>query len=333
VALPSTPGTPEFQAAYDAAHAINDMGGPMTQPADARPRPGTWRWLCTEYFNSSDFTDLDPSTQRVRRLVLESICREPWIKGSSRLFADAPIKAMTAQALMVLRDRKAGLPEAARSRLKAISRVFDWAIEARIPGVERNPAHDVRYPKVKAGGYHSWTLGEVAQYEARHPVGTKARLALALLLFTGQRRSDVVLFGHQHVQHSQLTFTQQKNKGRRPVTLTLPVLPILQQVIDASPTGPSTFLVTEFGKPFARAGFGNKFRQWCDEAGLPHCTAHGLRKAGAVIAAENRATAHQLKAIFGWTTLKQPELYTRAAEQKRLAADAMPLLLVQKGSK
>jgi integrase len=105
------------------------------------------------------------------------------------------------------------------------------------------------------------------------------------------------------------------------------------QLRDESPTGPSTFLVTEFRKPFSRAGFGNKFRQWCDEAELKHCTAHDLRKAGAVIAAENGATAHQLKAIFGWTTLKQPELYTRAAEQKRLAADAMPLLLVRKGSK
>jgi hypothetical protein len=59
---------------------------------------------------------------------------------------------------------------------------------------------------------------------------------------------------------------------------------------------------------------------------LPDCTAHGLRKAGATIAAENGATPHQLKAIFGWSTLKQPELYTKAVEQKRVAADAMGLL-------
>jgi integrase len=235
---------------------------------------------------------------------------------------------------MVLRDRKAGLPEAGRARLKAISRVFDWALDARVAGIDRNPARDVRYPRTKAdGGIHSWSVEEVAQFEAHHPIGTKARLALALLLFTGQRRSDVVLFGHQHIRDGNLRFTQQKNKGRRPVTLTLPVLPVLQEIIEATPTGESTFLITEFGKPFERAGFGNKFRQWCDEAGLQHCTAHGLRKAGAVIAAENGATAHQLKAIFGWSTLKQPELYTRSAEQKRLAADAMPLLLVRKEGK
>jgi hypothetical protein len=87
------------------------------------------------------------------------------------------------------------------------------------------------------------------------------------------------------------------------------------------------FLVTEYGKPFSAKGFGSKMREWCDQAGLPHCTAHGLRKAGAVIAAHNGATPHQLMAIFGWRTLKEAERYTKAAEQKRIAAGAMPLLL------
>src|SRR5262249_44415223 len=114
---------------------------------------------------------------------------------------------------------------------------------------------------------------------------------------------------------------------RSPVRLELPILPALQSIIDASPTGDMTFLVTEFGKPFSAKGFGAKFRTWCDEAGLRHCTAHGLRKAGAVLAALNGATPHQLMAIFGWRTLKEAERYTRAADQKRLAAGAMPLLL------
>jgi integrase len=110
------------------------------------------------------------------------------------------------------------------------------------------------------------------------------------------------------------------------VKLELPILPILQKIIDASPCGDLTFLVTEFSKPFSAKGFGAKFRAWCDEAELPHCTAHGLRKAGAVIAAENGATPHQLMAIFGWRTLKEAERYTKAAEQKRIAAGAMKLL-------
>jgi integrase len=153
-----------------------------------------------------------------------------------------------------------------------------------------------------------------------------------LLLFTGQRGSDVVVLGKQHVRDGWLRLTQQKNRNRRPVTLQLPVLPALQAIVDNTPTGDLVFLVTEWGKPFSRKGFGQWFRKQCDRAGLPHCTAHGLRKAGATIAAENGATAHQLKAIFGWRTLKQPELYTQAAEQKQIAASAMGLLVSKRGT-
>jgi len=86
-------------------------------------------------------------------------------------------------------------------------------------------------------------------------------------------------------------------------------------------------LATEFGKPFTANGFGNWFRKRCNEAGLEHCTAHGLRKAGATIAAENGATEHQLMAIFGWESPKQAAIYTRKADRKRLAFDAMHLVV------
>ena len=121
-----------------------------------------------------------------------------------------------------------------------------------------------------------------------------------------------------------------KNRNRHPVRLELPVLPVLQQIIDASPCGDLTFLVTEFGKPFTAKGFSSKMRQWCDRAGLPHCTAHSLRKAGAVSAAHNGATPHQLMAIFGWRTLKEAERYTKDAEQRRIASGAMGLLIAER---
>jgi integrase len=106
----------------------------------------------------------------------------------------------------------------------------------------------------------------------------------------------------------------------------VPVLPELLRIIDTSPTGDLTFLVTEQGRPFTAPGFGNWFRARCDEAGVPG-SAHGLRKAGAATAAENGATPHQLMSIFGWLTLAEAERYTRAAERKRMAGDAMELLV------
>jgi integrase len=108
--------------------------------------------------------------------------------------------------------------------------------------------------------------------------------------WTGVRRSDVVLLGKQHVRDGWLKFTQQKNRNRKPVTIEIPILADLQHIIDASPTGDLTFIVSQRGRPFAVSAFGNWFRTRCDEAGLPQCSAHGLRKAGATIAAENGAT-------------------------------------------
>lgn len=119
----------------------------------------------------------------------------------------------------------------------------------------------------------SWTEEEVHQYEKYHPLGTKARLAFALLLYTGQRRSDVIRFGRQHMHRGNLTFTQHKGRNRKPKRMTIPILDALRATMDASPCGDLTFLVTDLNRPFTDAGFGNKFRDWCDLAGLHNCSA------------------------------------------------------------
>jgi integrase len=281
---------------------------------------------------STENKRLDERTQHVRKLILESTYDEPIAPGSSKFFRDIPLSKMTAEAVETLRDRKLQFPEAANGRVKAIRQVFRFAVKKKDasgrPYVASNPTRDVEYFRTGSTGFYTWTVDDVQQYEARHPIGTKARLALALLVFTGQRRSDIIRFGKQLVKSGKLTFTQWKGRNRKPKRLQLPILPALQRIIEASTCGDMTFLVNEFGRPFTDAGFGNKFRDWCDQAGLPQCTAHGLRKAGATIAAENGATAHQLMAIFGWDTLKQAEVYTRAADQKRLAENSMHLIEV-----
>jgi integrase len=135
-----------------------------------------------------------------------------------------------------------------------------------------------------------------------------------------------VRLGRQHVRDGWLTFTVKKGERRAPVTLQLPVPPALQKIVDATATGDLTFLVTEHGRSFAVAGFGNWFRDRCNEAGLPECSAHGLRKAAATALAESGASPHQLMSWFGWKSLKQAELYTRAADQKKLAASVVHLI-------
>jgi integrase len=261
---------------------------------------------------------------------LEATFDEPIAPGSPKFFRDMPLSKMDANAIEVLRDRKLEFPEGANNRVKAIRAVFKWGTKKKArdgkPYVAHNAARDVSYLKSNnPDGYHTWTVEEVRAFEERHPIGTKARLALALLLYTGQRRSDITRFGAQNVKDGKLVFTQFKGRNRKPKQLALPVLPALRQVIDASTCGAKAFLENELGRPFTDAGFGNWFHDRCVEAGVPG-RAHGLRKAGATIAANNGATAHQLMSIFGWDTLKMAERYTRGADQRRLAEAAMHML-------
>ncbi len=182
-------------------------------------------------------------------------------------------------------------------------------------------------PPNNPDGFHTWTEEEVRQYEARHPSGTKARLALALFLYTGVRISDVVRLGPQMERAGALCFTEEKNRAKKPKHREVPILPVLRAELDANPSGHLGYLVTEWGRPYASPkAFGNWFKRQCVAAGLPHCTAHGLRKAGATFAADQGATEHQLMAIYGWDSPKQAALYTKAADRKRLIKDAMPLV-------
>jgi integrase len=190
---------------------------------------------------------------------------------------------------------------------------------------EDDPTRDVRAIRVKSDGYHSWTEDEIALFAARHKIGSRARLALALLLYTGQRRSDVVRMGRQHIRDGVLDVRQIKTGTE----MAIPVHPDLQAIITQSATGQMTFLATEFGKPFTAAGFGNWFREQCDAANLRHCSAHGLRKAAARRLAEAGCTPHEIAAITGHASLKEIVRYTEAVNRKRLAQSAMAKVKVR----
>ena len=104
--------------------------------------------------------------------------------------------------------------------------------------------------------------------------------------------------------------------------------PKLRAIIDATKAvGVRTFLVTSFGKAYTAPGFGNWFRELCDEAGCTGLRAHGLRKATARRLAEIGCTANQIASITGHASLNEIERYTRAADRKRMAREAMAKLI------
>jgi integrase len=196
--------------------------------------------------------------------------------------------------------------------------------EIRLEGMRPDdPTVGVGYIKHGSEGFHTWTEEDVAAFEAKHPVGTPARLAMALMLFTGCRVGDAAALGRQHIKRGVLTYTQQKNRNRKPITLTIPVHAELQRVIDATRADHLTFLVNSHGKPFTPKGLSDWMSQRCREAGLPKCSAHGLRKAISRRLVEAGKSSHEVMAITGHTTLKEVERYTRDARQKLLAKSAI----------
>jgi integrase len=315
-------GTEDFALAYaDALRALEQDNRPSNT---LKAAPGTFGWLAARYFESLEFKRLDQRSQATRRLVVESCLREPRKPGSPDLMRDCPISVLSPAHVRMLRDRRAAQPGAANNRRKWLSSLFGWAVDYNL--MRANPAREVRKIRYSSDGFHTWTVAEVRQYEARHPIGTKARLAIALLLYLGVRRGDVVKIGRQHEKDGWLRFVPSKTSYRRQRMSEKPILKVLADVIARSPTGDFTYLVTNYGKSFTAAGFGNWFRDRCNEAGLPHCSAHGLRKAGATIAAENGATDRQLMALYDWDTAVQANVYTAAADRKRLAGEAARLL-------
>lgn len=302
VPLPGVPGSPEFLEAYNLA-----LSGHRVRPAIGADRsvPGTLSAAIAAYYQHNSFLTLSATTRAMRRAILERLRRE---------HGEKPIAQMRREHVARLIGAKR--PWAARNWLKTLRGLMRFAVEI---GIRRDdPTADIRPVKARAGGRHSWTEDEIAQFEARYPVGSRPRLAMALLLYTAARRGDVVGLGPQHIRDGILSYRQSKTG----VHVEMPVLPALAEAIAGAPSGHLTFLVTTFGKPFSAPGFGNVFREWCDTAGLPQCSAHGLRKAQARRLAEAGCTAHMIAAITGHKTLGEVQRYTAAADKAALARAA-----------
>jgi len=223
---------------------------------------------------------------------------------------------------MAARSQK---PDSANGLVKVLRVLMKHAVKLGMRGDDPTTGITLLQPKSKTG-FHRWTEPEIAQFEAHHPVGSTARLALALGLFSAQARQDVIAMGPQHIRDEVLHWVRKKTEHTTAIELAIPIHADLRAIINVTPSGHLTFLVTEFGKPFTAAGFGNWFRDQCNRAGLRHCSFHGLRKAAASRLAEAGATVHEIAAITGHATLKEIDRYTKTADRKRLAAAAMAKL-------
>jgi integrase len=275
--------------------------------ASLRSLPGSFSALCASYYISPEFRGLKASTQRVRRNILERFRAE----HGHRMLKDL----QTSHVRSII-GAKANTPEAANNLLKVLRVVLNFAVGEGI--IAGNPALAVKRYRSRGEGHHSWTEEEITQFQATHLIDTRAGLALALFLYTGQRKSDVVRMGWQHMRGNRIAVRQQKT-GR---LLAIPIHPELARALAAAPKTNLTFLMTEHGASFSAAGFGNWFRRVCDAAGLSGCSAHGLRHAAGRRLVEAGCTEHEIAATLGMS-LRMVARYTQAASQEQLADRAL----------
>ena len=324
--LAGTPWSEDFMHQY--AAGLDGVKAQRGEIGATRTKPGSLDALIVSYYRSPEFRGLKATTQVVRRNMLERFraTRAP----SGEPFGAKPLKGLARRHISDIIGAKADTPEAANNLLKVLRVLLDYAVGQDM--MEANPARGVKRYQNRSDGHHVWTDDEVAEFFKRHPIDTRAGQALALLYFTAQRRGDVIRMGRQHLgvddKGRPVMHVRQEKTG---AALVVPLHPTLNAMLISLPASNMTFMVTEKGAPFTAAGFGNWFRDRCDEAGLPHCSAHGLRKSMLTKLANNGATHEQLKAFSGHLSDSALAPYLKTADQQRNARGALDALLRVEG--
>lgn len=304
-------GSAAFMAEYEAA-----LSG-KTGPKQKKEKHGTLRWLIAEYRKSAAWRALKGSTRQLR---------ERYLIQMEAASGDAPFAAITRKDIQHGIDRRESR-FAGAAFLKTVRGLFKWAAIAQ--HVDEDPTIGARRPSQRTDGHKPWSENDFAAYEAHWPLGTRERLALDLLAYTGVRRGDLVRLGRQHLstethivggERAEVTMLRFRTE-KTGTQVAIPLLPMLVASIEATECGPLVFLQTARGKPFTKESFGNWFAKACKAAGVD-VRAHGIRKAAAIRAAYHGATEAQLDALFGWAGGKTAALYIKEASREKLAVNA-----------
>ncbi|MCI5044691.1 MAG: tyrosine-type recombinase/integrase [Aquisalinus sp.] len=303
--LPGQPWSEQFMRAY--GDALAGLEPHSEGVGVERTRPGSISALLVRYYRSPEFNGLADSSKKMRKRILDRFREQ---------HGDKLVRNLERRHVKDIIGSMSDRPQAANNLLKFLKVILNFAVDIEM--VDRNVATGIRrYPE--GGGFHTWTEQEIEHFESVHAVGSKARLAMGLLLYLGQRRSDIVKIGHQHFQGTKIKIAQQKTGAN----LLIPVHPDLMNLINLAPRDNLTILTNSSGQPFSAAGFGNWFRIQCNQAGLQHCSAHGLRKAAARRLAEAGCSDFEISSITGHKSLSEVSRYTRDAKQELMAERAV----------
>lgn len=265
VPLPGLPWSPGFMEAYDLAM---QGGEPAVSPSEKRIKPGSVDAVAVAYYRSYEYGQLKPITKQTYRNMIERFRAE---------HGDKPIARIERGHITAMMAKRQDQPQAANGILRIVRILMRQALEMGLR--TDNPTLGLKRMRSKSSGYLAWSEEHIAEFQAHHQVGTRAHLALALLVNTGQRRSDVVRMGWQHCRAGWMSITQQKTGA----LVEIPIHPDLQAAISALPRSNMTFLVTGYGQAVLASGVhqlvprlrgrgriaGRSFAAWAAQGGVP----------------------------------------------------------------
>lgn len=312
--IPGQPGELAFEAAYQDALNGRAAAKVVNHPNQILPRTLKAAWRLATSAKNLEWQKLGQSSRDLYVERAERFLAREIVPGLP--YADVPVADLKRRHVKALLGSMSATPHAAYDALVVLRKMVMVALDEE--WIEIDPTHRVKY-RPETAGHRAWTDDERAAYESRWPLGTLARTAYACVLYGGPRRSDVARFKWADFTDDQFPHTQQKT-GKR---LMLPVLPPLREALVAAPKLGSHILTTPWGTPRALGTLTNDFHTWTTAAGLKGCTMHGLRKTLGKILAEEGATTRELMEVLGHDSIQHAELYSREAEQARMARSGM----------
>lgn len=302
--MPGEYGSAEFRIAYEKA-----LNGDPAETSVRHHQHGTFDWLIEHYKRTPKWKKLAPISQKNLGNEFDRFSAD---YGTRRL---STLRMEHVEAIIA---KKADTPAGANRLLKLIRRLTRFGIKKGLR--TDDPTLGVERYKENPDGFHTWTEEEIVQFEDYHGIGSKAVLAERLIVNSGAAREDVVCLGWQSIRDGRIAYRRIKTGG----DVDLPILEDLEEVLKALPTNRLLFL-THSAKDLAYKPetFGNWFHDRCAAAGLPHCSSHGLRKAGATRLADAGASEWEVMAFLGHSTPDEARTYTKKANRKRLGDSGM----------
>lgn len=322
VSLPGTPGEAEFEAAYTAA-----VEGRKHVPAKvlAHPSsalPGSFKAAWKKVLGSPEWLRHDEATKAKNTRLAEEFLKLRLVADHPAVWGDMLVRDLKRRHIKDILARFAATPHKAKHLLVAIRKMIYAALDEE--WIETDPTWKLSY-RPEYTGWRAWTDDERAKFEARWPPGTTPRTAYGLALWLGNRRSDVARVKWSWFDFRKGTVTIEQKKGGK--TLVLPLTPMLRDTLQPLERKGEFILMTAYGEPFSEKSLTGRMADWTKSADMPKgCTMHGLRKSLGKMLAETGSTTRQLMETLGHDNIEHAELYSREAEQQRLARDAMTRL-------